>query len=317
MTKERMKQELIEGQGGVCAETSKPLPEDLALTDTHRLQPKASGGTYDDLGNVVVSLPVAHMQKHGTLREREEVMENLKEAMDERAQVIKAFNKINNQLLAHKRRVDHLNQNTVDFLTGLMDPIVPERKRLDKLVVGLVKEVEGLTPLVRVALGVRAVGPITVAACLVYIDLEKARHASSVWKYAGLHAASHKRYTKGKASGGNKTLRTYLYSMAESQVKQHGPYRAIYDQVKGRLSKSENMVESRNTEGNLIECAWRDTKPSHRHGAALRAVMKHFLADYWYVGRTLAGLDTTPIYAEAMLGGTHRTIMPEERGWVY
>jgi hypothetical protein len=71
------------------------------------------------------------------------------------------------------------------------------------------------------------------------------------------------------------------------------------------------------TDGKKSEMKWKDTKPSHRHGAALRAIMKHFLADYWMVGRTIAGLETSALYPEAMLGGTHRTIMPEERGWVY
>jgi hypothetical protein len=108
-----------------------------------------------------------------------------------------------------------------------------------------------------------------------------------------------------------------LYTMADSQVKCRGPYREIYDRVKDRLSISEKVVRSRNTQGKEVEVAWKDAKPSHRHGAALRAVMKHFLADYWMVGRTLAGLDTSPLYPEAMLGGNHRTIMPYERGWDY
>jgi hypothetical protein len=105
--------------------------------------------------------------------------------------------------------------------------------------------------------------------------------------------------------------------MADSQMKGHGPYREVYDRVKARLEVSEKEVNTRNTQGKMITVAWKDTKPCHRHGAALRAVMKHFLADYWYVGRTLAGLETNPIYAEAILGMSHKTIKPEERGWIY
>jgi len=165
-------------------------------------------------------------------------------------------------------------------------------------------------------MGVKGVGFITVAHCLAYIDLEKARHASALWSYTGLHKSSHERYEKGVAGGGNKTLRTALYTLAVAQVR-GGVYREVYDNVKTRLSMSERTVKSRNTQGKLIECAWKDTKPSHRHGAALRAIMKHFLADWWYVGRTLKGLPTDALYPEAILGGNHRTIMPEERGWVY
>ncbi len=103
----------------------------------------------------------------------------------------------------------------------------------------------------------------------------------------------------------------------DSQMKTKGAYREVYDRVKSRLEISEKVTKSRNTQGQLIDCKWKDTKPCHRHGAALRAVMKHFLADYWMVGRTLTGLDTSPLYAEAVLGKGHRTIMPEERGWIY
>jgi len=77
-------------------------------------------------------------------------------------------------------------------------------------------------------------------------------------------------------------------------------------------------VKSRNTQGKLIECAWKDTKACHRQGAALRAIMKHILADYWYVGRTLMGLPTNPTYAEAILGKAgHKTIDPKTRGWKF
>jgi hypothetical protein len=201
-------------------------------------------------------------------------------------------------------------------------------------------KVDGLTAS---ALGVRGVGPVTVAYCLTYIsldgkrplldskglpvldkkgqkiltDVDLARHASCLWAYVGLDKASHERYTKGQTSGGNKALRSILWNMANSQVKSNGAYREVYDRVKARLEVSNKLVQSRNTQGKLIECAWRDTKPCHRHGAALRAIMKHFLADYWMVGRTLLGLDTSRAYAEEHLGGGHRTIMPEERGWVY
>ena len=41
-------------------------------------------------------------------------------------------------------------------------------------------------------------------------------------------------------------------------------------------------------------------------------MMKHFLADYWFVGRTLKGLSTDPLYAEAILGHTG-IINPRER----
>jgi hypothetical protein len=104
--------------------------------------------------------------------------------------------------------------------------------------------------------------------------------------------------------------------MAESFIKSRNVYRDIYDRTKQDLSVSEKTVESRNTQGKLITCMWKETKPSHRHGAAIRKMIKHFLADFWYVWRTVEGLDTPMLYPEAKLG--HKGIVkPDERGWEF
>lgn len=297
-----------------CHISKVELPEEYSLYDTHRKTPKRNGGTYTD-GNTVLVMPTEHMKEHNILRERPEEINVLKTMIDDRSQLMKLKNKINNQLLAYKRGTDHPNQSTVDFLTNQLAPITKELSKKDKEIGKYVKMM--VDPLGKAAMKVPSIGPITVAYCLAYIDIKKARHASSLWAYVGLDKPSHERYEKGTSGGGNKTLRTVLYTMADSQIKGRGPYRTVYDNVKTRLEHSEKIVKSRNTQGKLVEIAWKDAKPSHRHGAAIRAMIKHFLADYWFVGRALAGLPTSPIYAEAMLGGTHRTIQPEERGWKY
>jgi hypothetical protein len=61
---------------------------------------------------------------------------------------------------------------------------------------------------------------------------------------------------------------------------------------------------------------WKDTKPCHRHGAAIRKMIKHFLADLWFVWRETENLPTTPLYVESVLGHTG-IIKPEERGWIW
>ena len=342
MSKVRLKKEASERQNGHCALTGRDLPGDTSLFDTDRKSPKADGGTYTDENTRAVN-PVAHQKRHGTYRERDEILQELKNCVGAREQTLKLYLKINNQILAYKREVDKLSQDELEFLESQL-PIFRFRERhhlaaLTKLVNEYAK-VDGLTA---AALGVRGVGPVTIAYCLTYIDLagkrslkdesgkaitdkngnkiltdvDLARHASCLWAYVGLDKASHERYEKGKAGGGNKSLRTILYTMADSQMKTRGAYRQVYDNVKGRLEKSERVTKSRNTQGKLIECMWKDTKPSHRHGAALRAIMKHFLADWWYVGRSLLELEVGPLYPEAVLGGSHRTIMPEEREWKY
>ena len=318
-TKEGIKQSKFKKQNGKCALSGADLIPDSKLIDAHRLKDKRHGGELSHQNASVVE-PVAHMIKHGNLRIRTDKNIRLKQIVDEREHAIRIHLKINNQLLAYKRAVDHLDQRTVDFLQSQAESAENHRKLVDKDLSGLLKEMRDDDPLIRSAMELKGIGPVSVAYCIVYIDLEKARHASSLWSYTGLDKASHERYEKNVAGGGNKRLRTILYTMADSQVKgreRGAPYAVVYDRTKARLEKSEKVTKSRNTQGKLIECMWKDTKPSHRHGAALRAVMKHFLADYWYVGRSLMGLEVGPLYPEAVLGGSHRTIMPEERGWKY
>lgn len=342
MPKKALKKGISELQNGNCDLTGAPLPEDTALFDTDRRRPKAKGGIYL-VENTRVVEPRAHMKRHGNLRVIPEHLVALKEIIDDREQVRKLAMKVENQKLAYSRGVDSLSAVTLTFLETQSAVFQSELTKRDNALTKEVKKVAKVDRLAAAALKVKGIGPVTVSHCLVYIDLagkkpeldekgfpkfekdgtpiltdtDLARHASSLWKYVGLDKASHERYEKGTAGGGNKSLRTVLYTMATAQIKVNGAYRGVYDQVKGRLEASEKITKSRNTQGQLVECRWCDTKPCHRHGAALRAIMKHFLADYWFVGRTFLGLETSALYPEAILGGSHRTIMPVERGWVY
>lgn len=314
--KEQIKQEQHKKQKGLCALTGVPLPKETKLFDTHRKIPRIEGGEYKD-DNYIVLTPEAHMAEHNNLRERPADLDYLKQSMDQRIQLMRLRIKINNQLLAHERRTDHLDTETHEWIKEQMIIVGKKEKEQEKVVVGIINELAKTNALIKAALGVKGIGPTTIAFCLTYIDIEKADHASSLWSYVGIDKSKKERYTKGVAGGGNKTLRTALYTMADSQMKTRGAYRCIYDNVKTRLENSEKEVQTCCVGGAWELKKWKDVKPSHRHGAALRAVMKHFLADYWYVARTVAGLPVSALYPEAILGGTHRTIMPEERGWVY
>lgn len=333
MAKEALKEHVAEVKGRVCAITQAPLPEITRLFDTHRGLPKRKNGEYT-MENTDIVDPVAHMKEHYVHRERTPDMELLKSICDDRTQLIKLKNKMNSQLLAYKRKTDFMNEEIKAFIETTIDPITAKINEYDKILIKQLMSIESEYDLKLrdAAMSVRGVGKITVAYCLIYIDIagyypedhkkfpgkEKCRHASSVWKYVGFDKPCHSRYEKGVSGGGNKTMRRVLYCMADSQVKSKGAYREIYDFVKARLSVSEKLTKTYNTAGNLVTLPWNEAKPSHRHGAALRAVMKHFLADYWFVGRTIYGLSTSPVYAEAQLGKEgHRTISPVERGWVF
>lgn len=300
-----MKEEIKEGLG---------YEGDPRMIDTHRPVPKADGGTYVD-GNVVLKSPVEHMEEHGNLRLREDSLDEIKTLVDDREQFMKLFYKVNNQLLAYQRGTDNPSELTVGRLEEEVEKVGEWLKGSEKLIEVWVKEHRKEDVIIDMAMNVHGLGKMTIAYLMVYVDLEKARHASSLWSYAGLHCSSGDRYTKGVAGGGNKTLRTALWRTADSMMKTRGAYREVYDRTKARLSVSEKIVKSRNTQGKLVEVPWKDTKPGHRHGAALRAMMKHLLADYWFVGREARDLDTTPLYVEERLG--HQGIIrPTERGWV-
>lgn len=314
MSKTAVKQRATVDQNGLCAITGVRLPDDAQLVDVDRVVERFRGGQYTG-DNTRSITPVAHMQRHGNLREREDWLEELKALMDDRAQTMKVVTKLSNQLLAYQRRTDHAHEATRQFLVDTLDPVQQRLREIDAEVARRVRQSDD--PLVVAARGVFGMGPVTVAGLQVYVDLEKARHASSLWSYVGIDKPAHARYERGVAGGGNKTLRTIVWNTANSMVKNRRcPYRDVYDRVKERLAASDRVVTSRNTQGQLVDVAWRDAKPSHRHGAALRAVMKHVLADYWFVGRELAGLDTRPLYAEEKLGHTG-IVRPAERGWTW
>lgn len=284
MSKRALKNNIAVDQAGICALSNTPLPPDLALVDTDRISPKVDGGIYT-ADNTRIVLPVAHMERHGTLRNRESSLDELKSLFDDRVQMMKLLLKENNQLLAYERRTDNPHPETLEFLKAHLIPVQRRLAEIDKQISQCVKSYND--PFVKVCLAVPGLGPITVTALTVYIDLNKAATPSALWKYVGIHTSSHERYTKGEAGGGNKTLRTVLWNAANVMMKMSdSPYREVYDRVKIRLSISEKIVKTRNTQGHLVECAWKETKPSHRHGAALRAIIKHLLADYWMVGRT-------------------------------
>lgn len=351
MPKRALKTRIAAEQEGECALTGVPLDSNTALIDTDRLVPKAEGGVYTDDNTRIVE-PRAHMARHGTLRERADALDELKTLVDDRIQVMKLKLKINNQLLAFSRRTDKPHPETQAFLEtqrDAIDAILNDRtRRVEKAI--LAYRVHD--PLVHAALNVPNLGALTVAMLTIYIDFHKmvcdrchhlvrpatvvdtdgdktlyckcsgeitlmhaANTVSSLWKYVGLHCASGDRYQKGEAGGGNKTLRCALWNVAVSMMKDvRSPYRTVYDRTKARLAASEKETKTRDTQGRLVTAMWKDVKPGHRHGAALRAMMKHLLADYWFVGRALAGLPTRALYVEEQLGHTG-IVRPEERGW--
>lgn len=317
---------------------------DLKLVDIHRIIPRTEGGTYTEENTVVLD-PTAHMEEHGNLRIRTPEEEELKEMLDNRTQILKIVMKISNQLDAYERLTDHLNKDTIEFLNNSLLPAKKKLEEVDKKVKAKIKEMAKTNPLIKAAINIKGLGEITIAYLVIYVDLVKARRASCVWSYAGLAVPSHERYDKKKAiadgtapplvirkkkngenakqnttktNAGSMKLRTALYNFASSQIKSRGAYRYIYDNTKNRLENSQKITKTRLPgKKGVFEKRWMDVSDGHRHGSAIRQMNKVLLYDWWYVGRTLLGLDTSPAYPETQLGGEHKTSYPNERGWVY
>jgi len=310
--KTQLKERIGKKQNGLCRLSQKPLDVDLSLIDTDRIIPKYQGGTYYKDENVRIVDPVAHMKRHGNYKEREEDMHELKKLVDARAQLTKQANSANNRLLAMKRQTDDLDKETVDFLKNELEEINKQTGKIGRRIEKHLKEMKH--PMYEKAKEIKGVGAVTIAYLLVYIDIEKARYASSLWSYVGFDKPSYERYEKGVAGGGNKTLRTLLYTTADSFIKQRNIYRDVYDREKQKLENSQLKTWSRNTQGKMVYCMWKETMKSHRHGAAIRKMLKHFLADWWYVQRKVSGLPTPELYVKDKMGHTG-IIKPQDRGW--
>jgi hypothetical protein len=289
------------------------------LMDVHRPTPKTEGGRYTEDNHELLD-PVDHMKHHGIYREREEKFNKLKTLIDGREHLLKTKNGCENRILAMKRNVDCLDPIIAEFLAEQAKSLKKQMDIHDRRITKHLKDMK--LPIIDAALSVRGIGAITVAYILSYVDIEKARYASSMWAYVGYDKSSDERYNKGEAGGGNQNLRTRLFATAGSIIKSTGtenpsPYAEVYVNCKRDLSVSNKITKTRLTnKKGMHEMAWKDVQPSHRHGAAIRKMMKHYLADFWYVWRTVEGLETPMLYPEAKLG--HKGIVvPEERGWTY
>jgi hypothetical protein len=313
MSKIILKKKIRTNQNGVCAISGVKLEEETILFDTDRIEPKAKGGTYTN-ENTRVLEPIAHMKRHFIYRERTPELTQLKILIDGREQIRKLMNSLNNRLLAAKRHIDQMDEFTENWIKIQVKETTKQLGKQDRRIEKYLRSLD--MPIVKSAIQIKGLGPMTIAYLLVYVDITKAQYASSLWKYIGFDKPSYERYTKGESGGGNKTLRTVLYTMADSMIKTRAVYRDVYDAEKQKLENSMKVTKSRNTQGKLIECIWSQTKPCHRHGAGIRKMIKHFLADFWFVWRKLERLPTPDLYVEARLGHIG-IVKPIERGWIY
>lgn len=159
---------------------------------------------------------------------------------------------------------------------------------------------------------VKGVGPAMAGVIISEIDITRARHPSSLWKYCGLDVAQdgagrsrrkehqvdqeyldkNKETQVKKGISFNPFIKTKLIGVLGSSFLRAGDnkYSQIYNGYKNRL---ENHP------------AHKEKTKGHRHNMAIRYMVKQFLVDLHAEWRTVEGLPTSAPYSEGKLGIIH------------
>lgn len=161
--------------------------------------------------------------------------------------------------------------------------------------------------------GVKGIGPAMAGVIVAEINIEKARHPSSIWKYAGLDVgddgmgrsrrSEHLVKVQYKDKNGkdaernsitfNPFLKTKLIGvLGSSFLKCKSPYSEIYYNTRTRLESHAVYGTDEISKG-------------RRHNMAMRKMVKMFLIDLYVKWRTIEGLTVSLPYHEAKLGLVH------------
>jgi len=189
-------------------------------------------------------------------------------------------------------------------------------------------------PIVRVFLKpIKGIGPILSGGLLAWLDPHKADHASSFWRYCGLHVVDGEavKRKKGQKLGFPVRLRVLTWKIAKSFVRTRTPfYRDIYDEAKVKENeKLGNPIADPQNCPLYAQCVERLKQKAERTQQsikklpckqhidyrAMRKMVKRFLADLWAAWRKLEGLPVSEPYAVAILHHTcQETLEIQERG---
>lgn len=186
----------------------------------------------------------------------------------------------------------------------------------------------------------KGIGPTMAGVLLSEIDIVKAETVSKMWRFCGLATdpatGRAERLTRGKKAPFSPWLKSkVLKVMGDCMIKAGSPYRSYYDNYKHRKEntilkacmgcegggqatvpdddakpdpttkkKATKKVKCSNCEGTGGPAPWGNSK-AHRHNAAMRYMVKCFLADFYAAWRELEGLPVAEPYAVAVLGRVH------------
>lgn len=190
------------------------------------------------------------------------------------------------RLDAIQRGADQSNGQQIEIVTRWMDHFAALESELDQdIAVAVATE-----PVYNDLVALKGIGPLLSAKLIAMIDIQRANTVSALWRYAGYAVINGKRErpVKGEKLHYNKRLKTTLYLVASSFLRCNSPYRAIYDDARDYYQANRP-----------------DWTKGHQHRAALRKMIKVFLAHLWERWRIVEGLPTRRLYVHEKLGHQH------------
>jgi len=153
---------------------------------------------------------------------------------------------------------------------------------------------------------IKGIGATLGANIIGTLNIHKADHISSFWKYCGYHTDENGKAikrVKGKKLDFNIKNRAMMWNIGDSLIRcQNANYRNVYDQRKAiETKKLNNPTDNPKNCPMYKECRARiGHKPAcklHIHNRAKRYMIKQFLADLWLNWRKIEGLSVSPPYA--------------------
>lgn len=195
--------------------------------------------------------------------------------------------------------------NSVD----LFDDTIAIEDKLTKQLEGIVKKTNEWKLYFK---DIKGIGPKMAAIIISEIDPQKAETVSKIWQYAGMNSGMvlgkkkekdgsvvvtgdmvrGDRPTSGYVLPYNKYLKTAVAGKIATQLMmaKNPKYTKIYEGAKNFYATNPK---------------WKDATKAHIHRAAIRKMVKQFLADYYAFVRPLYGLEVRVPYAEEKMGIVH------------
>ena len=204
----------------------------------------------------------------------------------------------------NKVKLNKDEQEYVDQLMKLLNNAIKKESEYKRLMQCYIEQ----EPIYKEFLkDIKGISTLNTANLLQYFGYcENAKHASSLWKFCGLHVINGKApklsmYGKGKdvetGLDYNPKLRTLMYRIGDCFIKQRTiKYRDIYDTEKERQLKMGGWdIEKKKMHNKDVEGMPQSL--GHADNRARRKMVKHFLVDYYENCLKLRGIEPDKCYA--------------------